>query len=80
MAIGREASSYQIEVNGEVVARDITGKKYRLELSKLPAGILTIRLVGNDTKTNFELLFDKESTRLKEPVPASCLVRVKHRK
>lgn len=76
MSIGRKASSYEIEVNGKVVAKDIAGNRHSLDTSKLPAGLLTIRLIGKNTKTNFELLLEQEATRLSRPVPASCLVRV----
>jgi hypothetical protein len=75
-SIGKPAASYTVRANGEIVVAGIKGNGAEVDLSKFPAGPLTISVVGEGTKANYRYSWTDDSERLSKPIPAASEVQV----
>jgi len=72
--LGREPSSYTLEMDGKTVANNITGQNYTLDLSQIHAGEHHVNLVANGVHTYFELGPEKLAEKSGTPLPVTSTI------
>lgn len=69
VTIGEAPRSYELRLDGKVVARNIDSQRYQLNLEGLRPGKHSVTLVANGVHTYFDLNPEKRATRSVTPLP-----------
>ena len=72
--LGKKPSSYTLEIDGKIVANNITGQNYLLDLSQLHAGKHHVNLVANDAHTYFNLGPENLAEKSGTPLPVTSAI------
>jgi hypothetical protein len=78
--VGHAPTSYTLKLDGKVVAENLTGEKYDLDLSKISAGKHTIQLTANGVHTYFDLDPTRLTVQSKSPLPVTSEIEIKYEK
>lgn len=69
VTLGQQPKSYNLLVDRRMVARNIVGQKYLLDLARMQPGRHRITLIANGVHTDFDLDPKKMTTRSATPLP-----------
>jgi len=76
--LGKSPSSYTLKVDGRVVAEDINGENYALNLAKFLPGKHTVVLVANGVHTFFDLAPERLTTKSPTPLPVTSAIEINY--
>ena len=72
--IGKKPSDYTLEIDGKIVANNITGQNYTLDLSQMHSGKHRVNLVANGAHTYFDLRPEKLAEKSATPLPVTSAI------
>ena len=72
--VGKQPSSYTLEMDGKTVADKITGESFTLDLSGAPSGKHHVKLAANDVHTYFDLDPEKLTEKSGTPLPVTSTI------
>ena len=72
--LGKKPSSYTLEMDGKIVANNITGQNYTLDLSQIHSGKHHVNLVANGAHTYFDLGPEKLAEKSGPPLPVTSTI------
>jgi hypothetical protein len=72
--LGQKPSSYTLEMDGKIVANNITGQNYTLDLAPIHSGKHHVRLVANGVHTYFDLGPEKFTEKSATPLPVTSTI------
>ena len=76
--VGTAPSSYSLKVDGRVVAENIQGEKYTLDLSKLSLGHHTVQLVAHGVRTCFDLSPERLTSKSQTALPVTSAIEINY--
>ena len=72
--IGRQPTSYTIQLDDKTIAENIQGDKYLLDLSNVRPGRHRVCLTANGAHTYFDLAPEKQATKSATPLPVTSTI------
>jgi hypothetical protein len=74
--LGAAPPSYTLKVDGRVVAENLVGEHYSLDLEKYPAGKHAVLLTANGVHTFFDLAPERLTTKSSTPLPVTSSIEI----
>ncbi len=76
--LGKQPSSYTLELDGKTAADKIAGQSYTLDLSTTPSGKHHVKLVANGVHTYFDLDPEKLTEKSGTPLPVTSTIELNY--
>lgn len=70
--LGKPPESYSVLLDGRLIASNVTGTLYRLNLAQVSPGVHRVKLIAVGAKTYFDLDPQKITIRSKQPLPVTA--------
>jgi hypothetical protein len=76
--VGTAPSSYSLKVDGRVVAENVSGEKYTLDLSMLSPGKHTVQVVAKGVHTYFDLAPERLTIKSQTALPVTSSIEINY--
>jgi hypothetical protein len=76
--LGKEPAGYSIFIDGALVAKNLTGSEYRLQLTGVATGTHRIKLVADGVHTYFDLNASRPSVQSSHPLPVTSVLAIQY--
>ena len=76
--VGKSPGSYTLKVDGRVVAENVSGEKYTLDLSMLSPGKHTVQVVAKGVHTYFDLAPERLTIKSQTALPVTSSIEINY--